>query len=387
MMAMATKRLVLRRTKAGYYETAWVDDAGQRHHRTFGPTRGLALTRFGEFHANWQADWRVRNPSSEGPLTVGHRWELFDAHAQAYYRNAEGRPTGEARSIAGAMRPALELFAKSLAEEFGPKRLKVIQEALVEKGLCVNVVNQYIRKIRHVFRWLASEELISADVWHGLQTVAGLQAGRTRARTTEPVQPVPEADLWKVVATLPAVLQAMVQVQFYAGMRPGEVCDMRPLDVGREGRVWLYRPPRHKSRHRGRARVIALGPKAQGVLRPFLNRPEEVYLFSPRKAQAQRFARCQWRGRQPCPTPQTEHRLGDKYEAMTYARAISDACRRQGVTRWSPNQLRHNAATRLRREFGLDVAQVVLGHSWADVTQVYADVDVEKAAAAMEKVG
>jgi hypothetical protein len=31
--------------------------------------------------------------------------------------------------------------------------------------------------------------------------------------------------------------------------------------------------------------------------------------------------------------------------------------------RWHPNQLRHSAATRLRREFGLDVARAVLGHS------------------------
>ena len=55
--------------------------------------------------------------------------------------------------------------------------------------------------------------------------------------------------------------------------------------------------------------------------------------------------------------------------------------------RWHPHQLRHNAATRLRKEFGLDVAQVVLGHATLEVIQVYAERDVEAAQKVMRKVG
>jgi integrase len=54
---------------------------------------------------------------------------------------------------------------------------------------------------------------------------------------------------------------------------------------------------------------------------------------------------------------------------------------------WHPNQLRHNAATRLRREFGLDVARAVLGHASPVVTEVYAEIDGAKASEAMERVG
>jgi len=57
------------------------------------------------------------------------------------------------------------------------------------------------------------------------------------------------------------------------------------------------------------------------------------------------------------------------------------------IPAWHPNQLRHNAATRLRREFGLDVARAVLGHSTPVVTEVYAELDGAKAAEAMERVG
>jgi hypothetical protein len=40
---------------------------------------------------------------------------------------------------------------------------------------------------------------------------------------------------------------------------------------------------------------------------------------------------------------------------------------------WAPNQLRHTFATDIRRDHGLEAAQVLLGHSRADVTQVYAE--------------
>jgi integrase len=57
------------------------------------------------------------------------------------------------------------------------------------------------------------------------------------------------------------------------------------------------------------------------------------------------------------------------------------------VPQWHPHQLRHNAATKFRQEFGLDVARAVLGHSSPVVTEVYAELDAAKAAKAMERVG
>jgi integrase len=55
--------------------------------------------------------------------------------------------------------------------------------------------------------------------------------------------------------------------------------------------------------------------------------------------------------------------------------------------RWSPNQLRHTAGTEIRRQFGLEAAQVTLGHSNANVTQIYAERDLAKAAEIMRQVG
>lgn len=54
---------------------------------------------------------------------------------------------------------------------------------------------------------------------------------------------------------------------------------------------------------------------------------------------------------------------------------------------WHPNQLRHAAATEIRKRFDLEASQVVLGHAAADVTQIYAERDLKKAAAVMAEVG
>jgi site-specific recombinase XerC len=54
---------------------------------------------------------------------------------------------------------------------------------------------------------------------------------------------------------------------------------------------------------------------------------------------------------------------------------------------WSPNQLRHAAGTEVRRQYGLEAAQVILGHAKADVTQVYAERDHALAIEVMGKIG
>lgn len=49
--------------------------------------------------------------------------------------------------------------------------------------------------------------------------------------------------------------------------------------------------------------------------------------------------------------------------------------------------LRHAAATEIRRRFGLEAAQVSLGHAKADITQVYAERDIELARKVAMAVG
>jgi integrase len=187
-------------------------------------------------------------------------------------------------------------------------------------------------------------------------------------------------------------------------MRPGEVCSMRSADLDTSGRVWTYTPERHKTEHHGRERRIYLGPTAQAILRPWLRTELEAYLFQPREAVAERLAEMRKLRKTPVQPSQRDRRKprpktqpGNSYTVVSYRGAIKYGIKRANAERakrgepeipsWHPHRLRHSAATRLRREFGLDVARAVLGHSSPVVTEVYAELDEAKAAEAMERVG
>jgi integrase len=187
----------------------------------------------------------------------------------------------------------------------------------------------------------------------------------------------------------------MVAVQRLTGMRPGEVCMMRTCDLDTSGRAWLYTPESHKTEHHGRERRIYIGPQAQAILRMWLRADLTAYLFQPREAVEEHRAELR-RSRKTPMTPSQAARTrkrrprkapGERYDTDSYRRAIAYGCKRADVPRWHPHQLRHAAATKLRKAFGLDVARAVLGHASSDVTETYAEMDMTKAAEAMELVG
>jgi integrase len=91
------------------------------------------------------------------------------------------------------------------------------------------------------------------------------------------------------------------------------------------------------------------------------------------------------------PPPAPLARLGGETKKEWLARLGPDGWaevkRWRHAHRWRPNQLRHTKATELRRECGLDAARAVLGHRSPQITEVYAEIDLAKAAQVMEKLG
>ena len=165
---------------------------------------------------------------------------------------------------------------------------------------------------------------------------------------------------------------------------------MRPCDIDMESDIWVYEPHEHKNKWRGHERKIPLGPKAQVLLRPFLDRPLTTYFFSPKEAEEWRYAELRNNRKTPLTPSQRKRRPkrrpkkapGDRYKTSSYSQAISYGIKKANKDRkgkeppiphWFPLQLRHTRATEVRREYGLDAAQVTLGHARADVTQVYAE--------------
>ena len=200
----------------------------------------------------------------------------------------------------------------------------------------------------------------------------------------------------------------MVELQRLTGMRSGEVVIMRTRHIGMTGKVWVYQPTEHKTAHHGHARIVYLGPRAQAVLRAAL----DAYLFQPAEAvtdlRRERHARRvtpAGQGNEPGTNQRAEPKRTpkDHYTTDSYRRAIVRACNKADraarvgrdmadderlVPRWHPHQLPHNYATNARREYGLEAAQILLGHSSALVTDaVYAERDTAKAMEVVKAIG
>jgi integrase len=354
-------------------------------------------TEYDRLLAEWLANGRqLLSPAPPGgsDLTVNELLLAYLKFADSYYLK-HGKPTTEPASIRVTVRPLRRLYGDTLARDFSPLQLKAVRQAMVDSGLCRNEVNKRTGRVVRLFKWAVGEGLVPPSVHHGLQAVSGLRRGRAEVRESKPVKPVPEAFVDAIRPHVSRQVWAMVELQRLTAMRPGEACIMRSNDLDTSGRVWAYRPSVHKTEHHGRARVVYLGPQAQAVLRPWLRPDLTAFLFSPREAMEERSA-VRRRNRQTPLTPSQRDRKRkakpkrsprDSYDTRSYYHAIRYGCDRAGVPTWHPNQLRHNAATRLRKEFGLDTARAVLGHSSPIVTEVYAELDGAKAAKAMERVG
>jgi integrase len=224
----------------------------------------------------------------------------------------------------------------------------------------------------------------------GLSTVEGLRKGRSKAKEPRKILPIPQAHIEAIRPHVSRQVWSLVQLQLLTGARPGELLDLRRIDIDTSGKVWIAGMSRHKTSYIGRDREILFGPEAQLILKSFFQGKDLVDpLFSPKDARRENGAKADTHRReaQP-PTPRrTTRTIGDAYTVSSLNRAITRACLEADVPRWHPNRLRHTAGTRIRKEFGLDAAQAVLGHAHADITQVYAEVNRARAAEIMVKMG
>jgi hypothetical protein len=144
-----------------------------------------------EIHA-WLARGRQPVAPPAWSISVAELCARFREHAEQHYRKPDGRPTTTVDNYRQALRPLRELYGHTPAIDFGPLALRLVRERMVGRGWCRPHINQQIDRIRYVFRWAVSLQLLPETTYRALATLAGLEAGRTDAREPEPKRPVPE---------------------------------------------------------------------------------------------------------------------------------------------------------------------------------------------------
>jgi integrase len=395
-----------------------------------------SLEDYGRVLGEWKANGRrlpaVRTTAAP-VLSVAEVTLAYWQHVETYYRMADGSPTTEVNNIRLALRPLKALYASKPAASFDALALETVRQRMIEEGHCRNRINKDVARIKRLFKWAGSKKLVPSSVYHDLKTVEGLREGRSEAKETSKVLPVPRGVVEQTLTVMRPTLADMVRLQLETGMRPGELCIMRGIDIDMTGVVWLYHPSRHKTEHHGYTRVVPLGPRAQDIVRRHLKTDVQAYLFTPADSVAE-FRADQRQSRKSKVQPsqnsrakrKPKRRPGQRYTKSSYANAVADACnrafpppehllpqikpngkresRREWTARltdsetaklkawrkdhrWHPHQLRHTRAQELKRQAGLDVARAVLGHKSPVITEHYATLDIAAAAEIMAKIG
>jgi integrase len=418
--------------------------AGQKN-----PPEAVRLA-YDQLIAEWLAAGRqtrhVAPEPSEG-ISISELLLAFWGHAEHHYRHADGTPTSELNNLRASLRLLRQLYGLLPVTEFSPLKLKALRQKMIDsrrhlvrlkddagvgetkpqrwawehsfrqtaagcevlcrkkwrpaellaskRAMTRGVINQRVGHVLRVFRWGVAEELVPETVHRALASVPGLRQGRTEAHEGEGVKPVAVEAIEMTLPQMPAPVAAMVRLQLLTGMRAGEAMVMRAIDLTMSGPVWTYRPASHKNTHRGRERLIFLGPQAQEVIKPFLTTNLEAYLFSPRVYVAMRRAqRAAARATKRTPSEMKRRRKakpkrvpGERYTRRSYRLAVVRACQKAGVPPWSPLQLRHTSATRIRARYGLEAAKAILGHTRVETSQIYAERDMGRAEQIMREIG
>lgn len=367
------------------------------------------------------------SPTTPAVLTISELIEAYWSHCQSYYKAKDGR-SGHLDAVRLALRILNKSYGDTPVVEFGPLKLAAVREVMIrpqehqvrrrvvkpdgtagsqlvkvtKPGWCRNYINNQIGRLKLMFRWGVSRELVPSPVAQALESVAGLREGKTDARESEDVEPVDVQIVEKTLHHVSTPIKAMALLQLHSGARPGEIAGLRKRDIDRsDNRVWSVNLSEHKTRHHGHARVLYFGEKSQAILAPLLmRRGDDDFIFSPAEADRERREAAHQKRLDSNSTPMScgnrpgsnrrknpKRKPGQRYSVNAYALAIRRACIKAGVELWHPHQLRHTAGTLLRKEFGIEAARVVLGHRNIDVTEVYAAADQDKARTIAAKIG
>jgi integrase len=260
--------------------------------------------------------------------------------------------------------------------DFGPIRLIALRESWVKKKLARHTINAMTRRVRQVFKWGVSRELVPVDVLSRLQTVEPLQPNRGGRETSGTRGSVSWEVVQKTLEHLPPLIRSFVVVAFHSGARIGELAKLTTRMIDTTTDPWIAIIDQHKTSHKNKSRRLYFGPNAQTALQPFLleNQPDEP-IFSPLRVDERQ-----------------KKRRGKKLPGRVYGRSslqqvLRRAIKRAGVEHWTLGMLRHAAACRFTDEYDLETTRQVLGHATVSMSRHYSQGSEAAAKKAAKKIG
>ncbi len=208
---------------------------------------------------------------------------------------------------------------------------------------------------------------------------------------------VTEKEFYKVLGIVTSVIGDMLKLVWHTGMRPYEICEMRPYDILRDdSECWLYIPGRdktpigkHKTTRYGKVKVIPLAGECIDILSKRIDDfDSKEYIFIPKDSMAEYRETKRKNRKTPlsCGNISGSNRKespkkkpGTLYTNNSFAQACKRGCKRAGIEEFVPYDLRRTVATKTRAELGKEAAQTLLGHAEQSTTDIYLLEEVQEA--------
>ncbi len=133
--------------------------------------------RYDELVARWLANHR--QPQHDRPsLSVNELLLSYLEWAKQHYvpRRAKDDQNRFIRYAATVVR---DLFGRTDAADFGPKKLRLVQQAMIDQGWCRSTVNSQVDRVRRMFKWAVAEELVPGSSYHAAPCCRGNPQGYT----------------------------------------------------------------------------------------------------------------------------------------------------------------------------------------------------------------
>lgn len=276
----------------------------------------------------------------------------------------------EQRCQRGAITIVKDLFWDTLAADFGPLKLRIVRQAMIEKGWSRSYINRQVKRLRHIFRWAVGWEFIPRSVADALSDVESLRAGETDAPESKPRQSVSPERIAAVRNVLCEHHRDIFDLLLLTGARPGEIIGLTTGQLDRAGEVWRVDLSEHKTKHHGKSRTLFFNATAQAILQKYLKADPLKPLFS---LSRNTFAAAVKEACEKAFSMPKELRRPNR-NSLTAAQ-LAEVRQRARAWRkehcYSPHWLRHTVATRLADELGVEHAQRLLGHANAAMTEHY----------------
>lgn len=208
---------------------------------------------------------------------------------------------------------------------------------------------------------------------------------------------VTEEDFFKVVSCVNSVIGDMLTLIWHTGMRPCEVCEIRPYDILTDDpECWLYIPGRdetpvglHKTTSHERIKVIPFVGDTIHILTNRINDfTSKKYIFKPKEAIEEVLTQKRMKRKTPIScgnkpgSNRKKHAMitpGDYYTNDSLNQACARGCIKADIEVFTPYDLRRTVATNTRATLGKEAAQTLLGHTEQSTTDIYLLEEVQEA--------